>query len=49
MSGRQIALKLPGDHTGFDLNLKINHRLCLILKKIFIPKQTVHETFDFLV
>ena len=38
MSGKQIALKLPGDHTGFNLKLKINHRLCLILKKVFIPK-----------
>ena len=45
----QNALKLPGNHIDFDLNLKINHRLCLMLKKVFIPKKAIPETFDFLV
>ena len=33
MSDGQNALKLPGDHIDFDLHLKINRRLCLMLKK----------------
>ena len=41
------TLKLQGYHIDFDLNLKINHHLCLMLKKAFITKQTVPETFDF--
>ena len=48
MSDGQNALKLPGDHIDFDLNLKINHRLCLMLKKS-IYTRNVPETFDFLV
>ena len=42
------ALKLPRDHIDFNLNLKIILSPFLMLKKVFIPKKIVPETFDFL-
>ena len=45
MSDGKNALKLPGDHIDFNLNLKI----ILMLKQTFIPKKVVPETFDCLV
>ena len=40
MSHRKIAFKLPGDHIDFNLNLKINHCRCLMLKKALMQKKT---------
>ena len=47
MSDGKNALKLPGDHIDFDLNLKIILSPLLDAQKAFIPKKTVPETFDF--
>ena len=49
MSDGKNDIKLLGDHIDFNLNLKSSRRLCLMLKKAFIPRKTVPETFDFLV
>ena len=52
MSDGKNALKLPGDHIDFDLNLKIilsplfDAQKSIYTKK---KKKTVTETFDFLV
>ena len=51
MSDGKNALKLPGDHIDFDLNLKIIlSPLFDAQKSIYTKKKkTVPETFDFLV
>ena len=53
MSDGKNALKLPGDHIDFDLNLKIIlSPLFDAQKSIYTKKKkkkTVTETFDFLV
>ena len=49
MSVGKNTLKLPGDRIDFHLNLKIILSPLLDLKKSFIPKKVVPETFDFLV
>ena len=47
MSHRKIALKLPGDHIDFNLNLKINHCRCLMLKKALMQKKRNLKLFIF--
>ena len=49
MSDEKNVLKLSGDHIDFNLNLKINLSPLFHAQNAFIPKQTVPETFDFLV
>ena len=49
MSDGRNALKLPGDHIDFNLNLKITLLPLFVAQKIIYTKKTVPETFDFLV
>ena len=50
MSDGKNALKLPGDHLDFNLNLKIIlSPLFDAQKSIYTKKKTVPKTFDFLV
>ena len=49
MSDGKNALKLPGDHIDFILNLRINLLLLFNAQKSIYTKKVVPQTFDLLV
>ena len=49
MSDRKNALKLPGDHIDFNLNLKTILSPLFDAQKSIYTKKTLIETFHFLV